>query len=283
MIINEQMERGTDSFPVDFYHLDATHPKYIMRHHWHKEIEIIRVISGTLSLTLNNAEMLIVPGDTVFVNSDTVHGAIPHDCVYECIVFDPSKIITSTDVGKRFVDALCDHNLFIFHRIRADNTEVFDAAGSLFDAFACGGEYYQLAAVSCIYKLIEILCKKSLYSSNSEFGSFLKDKNIIKLKRAIKYIRSNYASRMTLDELSSAVDVSPKYLCVFFRQMTGMSAFEYLNAYRVETASKMLISTDKDITDIAFACGFNDLSYFIKTFKKYKGVTPKTFRNSHYL
>jgi AraC-like DNA-binding protein len=61
-----------------------------------------------------------------------------------------------------------------------------------------------------------------------------------------------------------------------------MTPFEYLNNYRVEMASRALITTDKPITEIAFSCGFNDLSYFIKTFKKCKGITPKSFRNSHY-
>ena len=280
MIINEQIQRGTEDFPIDYYRLDENHPKYIMHHHWHREIEIIRVLSGSLSATLNNTEIEIVPGDIVFVNPDTVHGAVPHNCVYECVVFDPQKVLISTDEGKRFALGLVNHNLFLFHRIKQGKTELTCVADSLFQAFSNCSDYYRLTVIGKIYELFAVICKYSLYSENSEFGSFLKDKNIIKLKRAIEFIRQNYTSNLTLREIAQAVDVSPKYLCVFFRQMTGMSTFEYLNTYRVEKASKALISTDASITDIAFSCGFNDLSYFIKTFKKIKGVTPKSFRNS---
>ena len=53
---------------------------------------------------------------------------------------------------------------------------------------------------------------------------------------------------------------------------------EYLTLYRIEKASRKLINTDSSVTSIAFSCGFNDLSYFIKTFKKVKGITPAKFR-----
>ena len=66
--------------------------------------------------------------------------------------------------------------------------------------------------------------------------------------------------------------------CKFFKNMTRKTPVDYLVAYRVEKASRKLLSTDMSVTDIAFAAGFNDLSYFIKTFKKLKGKTPADFR-----
>ena len=281
MVYNELAERGTDDFPIGFYHLDSAHPKYIMQHHWHKELEIIRVISGSLTVFLNNVEIVMSPNDIVFVNPEIVHGAIPENCVYECIVFDPEKILVCTDTGKRIASGLVNHTLFIYHRIKSDNKSLFSVAGKLFDSFNPCDDGYQLNAVSRIYELFSVISCEQLFSDNSAYSNFLKDKNLIKLKRAIEYMRENYKQQISLEELSEAVDISPKYFCVIFKAMTGMTAFEYLNAYRIEKAAKALISTDMGITDIAYNCGFNDLSYFIKTFKKYKNVTPKMFRNSH--
>jgi AraC-like DNA-binding protein len=62
--------------------------------------------------------------------------------------------------------------------------------------------------------------------------------------------------------------------------MTTKTPVEYLNTYRIERASGMLLNSGKSVTDIAFSCGFNDLSYFIKTFKSIKGITPAKFRKS---
>ena len=57
---------------------------------------------------------------------------------------------------------------------------------------------------------------------------------------------------------------------------------EYLKLYRIERAARKLINTDMSVTEVALSCGFNDFSYFIKTFHKYKGVTPKQFMKSQF-
>ncbi|MBE6570641.1 MAG: AraC family transcriptional regulator [Ruminococcaceae bacterium] len=281
MVYNELTERGNENFPVGFYHLDESHPKYIMQHHWHKELEIIRVIKGKLTVYLNNVEIEMTKNDIVFVNPEIVHGAIPDKCVYECMVFDPEKILVCTDDGKNIASGLVNHTLFIYHRIKSDNIALYTTVCKLFNSFSVSDPGYQLSAISSLYELFAVICREKLFTDNTSYSNFLKDKNLIKLKKAIEYMRENYKSQISLDELSKAVDVSPKYFCVIFKGMTGMTAFEYLNAYRIEKASKALISTDMGITEIAFSSGFNDLSYFIKTFKKYKNTTPKLFRNSH--
>ena len=74
MIYNELIERGTQDFPIEFYHLDQSHPKYVMQYHWHKEIEIIRVLEGTLKVNLNNTEIAMTRDDMVFVNAEIIHG-----------------------------------------------------------------------------------------------------------------------------------------------------------------------------------------------------------------
>ena len=80
--------------------------------------------------------------------------------------------------------------------------------------------------------------------------------------------------------MAEAAEMSPKYFCYFFKEMTAKTPVEYLNGYRIEKATKMLLNTNDSVTDVAYSCGFNDLSYFIKTFKQIKGITPAKFRKS---
>lgn len=87
-------------------------------------------------------------------------------------------------------------------------------------------------------------------------------------------------NQLTLGNLAEAADMSPKYFCRFFSEMTGKTPIEYLNYYRIECAAEQLLYTDDLVTDIALNCGYNDLSYFVKTFKKYKAQTPKQFRKT---
>ena len=106
------------------------------------------------------------------------------------------------------------------------------------------------------------------------------NKNISKLKKILTYIRENYHTQITLDDMAKAAKMSPKYFCSFFKEMTRKTPIEYLILYRIECAAKKIHRSDESITDIAYSCGFNDLSYFIKTFKNIKGVTPAKFRHN---
>ena len=61
--------------------------------------------------------------------------------------------------------------------------------------------------------------------------------------------------------------------------MTHQTPMDYLNRQRIEQSCYELSTTDDSITEIAYRNGFNDLSYFIRTFKKYKGITPENIKD----
>ena len=96
--------------------------------------------------------------------------------------------------------------------------------------------------------------------------------------QVLEFIEKNYANPITLQELSASVSMSPKYFCRFFSEMTHQTPVDYLNRQRIEEACLQLAATDDSITEIAYRNGFNDLSYFIRTFKKYKGMTPGKYK-----
>ena len=67
--------------------------------------------------------------------------------------------------------------------------------------------------------------------------------------------------------------------CVFFKRMKGISFTNYLNTYRMDIACRLLSTTDKSVSEIAYGVGFNNLSHFCRTFLKYKEVSPTKYRN----
>ena len=97
---------------------------------------------------------------------------------------------------------------------------------------------------------------------------------------SLLFISDNYSNNISLDDLSRIAGMNPKYFCRYFRSLTGRTPIDYLNYYRIECASEMLSTKDITIREVAISCGFNDESYFIKTFNKYKGITPKQFMKS---
>lgn len=105
-------------------------------------------------------------------------------------------------------------------------------------------------------------------------------KRILQLKQVLDFLEHNYTGALTLKQLSASVSMSPKYFCRFFSEMTHQTPMDYLNRQRIERACYEISTTDDSITDIAYRNGFNDLSYFIRTFKKYKGTTPGKYKKS---
>ena len=275
---NEIMQRGTLEFPIELYHIDKNHPKYEMASHWHSEIELIRVLKGKLNVKLYNREYIVKEHEFIVVNSETVHGAYAIDeCVYECIVLH-MELLSVQDSGCRyFIESILNQENRITEHIESNNTEFSDAINKLFNTMKTRSSGYKFKVIGALYELFGIIIDNHMYSIVSE-TSIPNDNNIPKLKNVLSYIRSNYDKPITLDDMASCAGISPKYFCSLFRKMTRKSPVEYLNSYRIERASRKLLNSDLSITEIAYGCGFNDLSYFIKTFKQLKGVTPSHFR-----
>ncbi len=278
MAYNELRQHGTENYPVEFYHIDKPHPKYEMAYHWHSELELIRIISGKLFVSLDNKEYEASAGDVIFVNSETVHGAVPKDCTYECIVFNAQYLSATNPEIRSFMDDLVNHAAYVSEVHRKNADEIPAVAERLFDAVSKEKSAGAFFVTGLFYELFGIIYKDKLYSRSIKINSFHNEKNVVTLKKALAFIRKSYDSQITLEEIAAETGFSPKYLCAFFKEMTGKTPFEYLNLYRVERAARKLMNSDAPVTQVAYSCGFNDLSYFIRLFKKIKGVTPKNFR-----
>lgn len=278
MSYNELKQHGSEDFPIQLYMIDSMHPKYEMAHHWHTQLEIIRVISGKLNVSLNGKEYTAECGDIIIVNSEVIHGAIPENCVYECIVFSLDVLETSVNKCKNFLFGISSHVIELTEYHKYNDSIFFKAAKDFFESMKEESDGSKFKALGALYTLLGIISDKKYYkiSSGKEVS-----KSITKLKDVLYFIRNCYDTPITLEDMAEKAGMSPKYFCRFFKELTDKTPVEYLNTYRIERAARKLGGTDLPVTEIAFSCGFNDLSYFIKTFKHYKGETPREFRKRH--
>lgn len=270
---SENKQRGTFDFPFEFYHVDSSHPRYEMAYHWHVEYEIIRILTGTLHVTMDEKEFTATPGDIVFVNSGILHSGIPSDCVYQCIVFDMNAFLKNNPRCSTYIKQIIDHSAFVYHHFTPKNQQIHQIVWDIFNAMESQKTGYELIVFGELYHFFGVVFSEKLYFSDSPQNR--RDyRKIMQLKKVLDYMEANYSSPVTLEQLSASVNMSPKYFCRFFYQMTHRTPIDYLNYQRIEHASYQLATTDTSVTEVAYNCGFNDLSYFIKTYKKYKGITP---------
>ena len=158
MIYNELKQRGTASLPMELYKIDENHPKYEMAYHWHGECEIIRILSGTLRVQLNRRCFEAQAGDIVFVNPETVHGAIPDRCIYECIVLSQELLTTKDSVCGSFISELADRTVVINDHLKKGHGEITDAVNRLFDIMGRSGCYFE--ALGALYTVFGTILRQ---------------------------------------------------------------------------------------------------------------------------
>lgn len=274
---NEDRRRGTYEFPFEFHHIDTTHPRYVMSYHWHVEYEIIRILKGRLTVTLDEKSFTADPGDVIFVHSGILHSGIPQDCVYQCIVFDINAFLKLNSVCADYMHRIIHQEIMVYHHFTQKQPEILRAAAALFDAMWKHQDGYEMIVIGQFYHFFGLVFGNHYYLDS--IPKARRDyKRILQLKQVVEFIEKNYSSPLTLQQLSASVSMSPKYFCRFFSEMTHQTPMDYLNRQRIEQACFQLSTTDDSITEIAYRNGFNDLSYFIRTFKKYKGITPGKYK-----
>jgi AraC-like DNA-binding protein/ligand-binding sensor protein len=139
--------------------------------------------------------------------------------------------------------------------------------------------WWQAQSTTCIYSLCMLLADvMNRYVDN--IFDYSSKKNMDVVYRAVQYMRQNYSSKITLEDVAKAVYLSPTYLCKIFKKEVGCNFNEYLNQLRIEKSKQLLMERGNRIVDVMTVVGFEDQSYFTKVFKKVAGVSPKHFRRS---
>jgi two-component system response regulator YesN len=103
-------------------------------------------------------------------------------------------------------------------------------------------------------------------------------RKITQITPAINYIDANYDKPITLAEIARASHLSVSRLAHIFKEQMGVTLIDYVTSVRIEQAKELLLATDQSCTEICFQVGYNNQSYFTRTFKAVAGMTPRQFR-----
>jgi beta-N-acetylhexosaminidase len=195
--------------------------------------------------------------------------------------------------GKKVVLALSDSHLTLVQRVLYSNLlqsgarvmlislrTPYDVLGqALPECHICIYEYTR-QSVKALLKVLrgakaegKLPVKLGTSPDQSELKNYL-------VERIVKFIEQNCAKPLTLDVLANEFYLSPGYLCRLFKQKVGINFIDYLNTVRIARAKHLLLTTNLRIYEVGNLCGYADLNYFTKVFKKATGVTPSYFRNN---
>lgn len=254
-----------------------------IRWHWHKDLQISYVLNDDICFQVGGKEIVLVPGEGIIFNSNVLHQIKPvnYNCKMISIMFDQSLITGSEHslIRKKYVDAVINTNNLDFVVLKRDidwQNEILKYIEQTNSAYNSPDYGYELEIVNNInwiwLKLIQNL--KDKIESPSKKTSPDYDR----VKTALNYIKHNYNHEVSLDDIAKSCNISKSECCRSFKRVLKMTPFEYLMEYRVLKATEYLYNTDESISNICINVGFNGISYFGKTFKKFMNCTPSQYR-----
>ena len=163
---HEMMKRGRFDFPIGFTMLKNIIPRFNMPYHWHMEYELIRMLRGGFTISLNEETLHLVPGDIVFIRDGIVHGGVvdSDDTAYECLVFEPPKLLHSTNYQSVIsITCLIIRSTSAITSIRMIKSWPLLSVSSL---KKCNGENpgYELLVTGMLYTVFGLIIQEKQYT-----------------------------------------------------------------------------------------------------------------------
>ena len=247
---------------------------------FHEELEIKYYLSGNSAVMIDGEVFVTSPGSITVVNPFEIHAnANIGDYAGEYIL-----LMVGLDFLKEFAPGGLDLRHYfitkgrkITHFIRDDRC-LSMIMQRICDELRGEKENYRLVVYSLVTELFALLLRDHTDKDGSREEIPGAGKAAELIAPALSAIFENYSRPMSLDELAALCSISKYHFCRLFKEEMKMTVVQYLTDYRISLAEVLLRESDKSVDSIALECGFSDISYFYRCYRRIKGTSPKRAR-----
>lgn len=250
--------------------------------HWHDSFEVDYIAQGELEVHGTDRVLKLKQGDVLFINHGEMHeyrgtGDVP--CVFIAIMFDFHFLsgAYNSSIEQKYILPMKEYGpgFFAFSPDSPRRIEMAQAVNNAIELCRAGKNGYEMQLRSELSGFWLGLLEETGDLRRSE-GLSVIDKE--RIKKMLAYIHTNYAGKVSMDELAASAGVSIRECTRCFSKCMGMPPVKYLNEYRVHKAAEMLLESDASVLDVSLECGFSSSSYFGKSFSTVMGCTPGEYR-----
>lgn len=286
-LLQESKPRGSFLFPFELYRTNDDTGAYYVSSHWHTDIEIIDLQEGSICLTIDGVSQSVSAETIIFINREEIHGlhAETKQIHYNASVF-PVEFLSFSSMDycqQKYLLPLIQKKL-VFPRFLYPDHPCYKEIKSQLSRLAFLQEYmqsgYQMAVKAALFQILSCLIQWDALQSPGHRETPLNEKQLENLRSMLSYIEEHMSKKLTLADMSRQFYMTPGSFCRYFKKHLGTSFTNYVNSIRLEKASRMLATTTTPVMEIAFLCGFENFSYFIRLFKQKMGQTPLAYRKS---
>ena len=280
----ELAQHGSEQFPIAFYADDLA--LETVPWHWHDEIEAILVESGTVLVSAGTENYLLKVGEGCFINGGVLHAVWNADegnaeCRIRSMVFHPRLVGGSEDsvfwtdyvqplLADRFPKSIC-----LKEGVRWDR-EVMSQLDGAWKAGVQALPGYEIQVRYALSQMMFLLKSHSHPQQKRPSEKAIRDGE--RIKAMLQFIQENLSSELTIAQIAGSVTISESECLRCFRNMIGTTPIQYVKQLRIQRAEELLLETELKIADIGEQCGFQEMSYFAKTFRRMRGCTPSEYR-----
>lgn len=250
--------------------------------HQHKEIQISFIVEGNGTLIVGDTINDYKKGDVLVIG-----GNLPH--VFKSDTYEDEKSLmlslffTKDAFGDRFFVMEELRTLQSFFKKAASGFKVLTLKNELQELFNTLKKASKLDRFMILLRVLQLLSR----AKTQTLSSFIYEKNYTdlegkRMQDVMDHTIHHYSQHITLDEIATVAAMSKNAFCKYFKKRTNKTYFQFLSELRVENASKLLTSNHElSVAEIAYQCGFRNLSNFNRQFRAQKKKTPSKYRLEH--
>ncbi|MBQ9769565.1 MAG: helix-turn-helix transcriptional regulator [Clostridia bacterium] len=240
------------------------------RSHWHEEIEIQYVVSGSAHPLCNLEALTLCEGDILVANSNELHTGNVAPIGNEFYCFHINRSFFTNSLGGEYI---------VFENLIRDS----DCAAVLDKVVICckkGDALSRIEAGKLLYEFFEILARRHAKNimSEADFKKYFKRED--KFNDIVKFIDDHIGEELTVKRVADKFFITESYLSHFFKKRSGKSVMQYVSEARIMKSKLYLEKYDMPIGEIAGLVGFDDINYFSRKFRQLCGETPTQYRSS---
>ncbi len=277
----ENRDHSSELIPFSYYKSQI--PDYFpnVPLHWHKEFELNYILSGQGEFIIGDEKLTAEKGDIIIISPNVLHAVSPIGTTiqrYDTIVFNLDMLlgIHKDRSCLDFFLPLSEHSLGIATKISTEHNRYQELKDCILEIFIHAKKN---TAVNDIFLKCALLRFFAILAQNNDLQPITKKESIPNelIRPAITYINEHFMEKITIEQLANTAHMSKSYFMGTFKKQVGMGAINYINQLRIKSACELLRSKNQNVSEIAFSCGFTNLSNFNRQFRRQIGITPKEY------
>lgn len=276
------------SYPIRYFSCGNLISKQEFLHHKRNfDMNVlIMVKEGTLYISQGGVNYELGPNQYIFLRANEEHcgykpsmGKLSYLWVHFLLKDEVTTVSRETFLNNMLEHMIVDTQNSFYIMPEAGEISLTQRAPLLFN------QLLDLSRQEMIYsnQIIDYALSLLIMEISQEFIEMhykIKQNITPNIARIMEWIKANYYKPISIIDISDEFGYNPNYLSSLFKKTTGSTLINFINKTRIDISKALIVNYDISIKEAAYSCGFSDEKYFLKTFKRFEGITPSQYKKA---